>query len=125
MMLRSLAIIFLITGVIIFGAACFHRDAQAGGGQTTDLPETVSFNFNIRPILSDKCFKCHGPDANHREAHLRLDIADSAYAPLQEPKGLFAIVPGKPEQSELVKRITSSDVSYAMPPSDAHLGSLT
>ena len=61
------------------------------------LPETVSYNFNIRPILSDKCYACHGPDANKRKAGLRLDIVDSAYAPLKETKGAFALVPGKPE----------------------------
>jgi len=88
------------------------------------MPELVSYNFNIRPILSDKCFKCHGPDANHREAHLRLDIADSAYAPLKEDKGHFAIVPGDPGRSELLKRVGSTDAEYMMPPPDAHLGSL-
>jgi hypothetical protein len=85
----------------------------------------ISFNFDIRPILSDKCFKCHGPDANHREAHLRLDIADSAYAPLKITKGAFAIVPGHPERSQLLKRISSSDPGYQMPPNDSHLGALT
>ena len=83
------------------------------------------FNRDIRPILSDKCFKCHGPDANKREAHLRLDIADSAYAPLTETKGAFAIIPGKPEESELYKRIISDDSSYMMPSPEGHLGALT
>ena len=64
-------------------------------------------------------------DASHREAHLRLDIADSAYAALKETKGAFAIVPGKPGKSELSKRITSADQTYMMPPPDAHLGMLS
>ncbi|HWB24035.1 MAG TPA: PSD1 and planctomycete cytochrome C domain-containing protein [Chitinophagaceae bacterium] len=85
----------------------------------------VSYNFDIRPILSDKCFACHGPDANKRKAHLRLDVADSAYAPLKETKGAFAIVPGKPEESELYKRISSDDPTYQMPVPDSHLGLLT
>ncbi|MGN6352925.1 MAG: PSD1 and planctomycete cytochrome C domain-containing protein [Parafilimonas sp.] len=89
-----------------------------------DLPETVSYNFDIRPILSDKCFICHGPDANKRQASLRLDIADSAYAPLKETKGAFAIVPGKPEESELIKRISSTDPTYLMPLPESHLGTL-
>lgn len=85
----------------------------------------ISYNFQIRPILSDKCFKCHGPDINKREAHLRLDIADSAYASLTETKGAFAIVPGKPDESELYKRISSADSSYQMPVPESHLGTLT
>ena len=89
------------------------------------LPATVSYNFHIRPILSDKCFKCHGPDANKREAQLRLEIADSAYAPLKETRGAFALVPGRPEESELYKRVSTADSSYQMPPPDAHLGMLT
>jgi mono/diheme cytochrome c family protein len=48
------------------------------------LPDKVSYNFHIRPILSDKCFACHGPDKNQQKAGLRLDIADLAYAPLKE-----------------------------------------
>jgi hypothetical protein len=119
---RKITIAIILSGTIFYVSSCFRNNKNEN---TESLPETVSFNFNIRPILSDKCFKCHGPDANHREAHLRLDIADSAYAPLKEPQGLFAIVPGKPDQSELLKRITSSDVSYAMPPADAHLGALS
>lgn len=88
------------------------------------LPETVSYNFDIRPVLSDKCFACHGPDANKRQASLRLDISDSAYAALKETKGAFAIVPGKPEESELYKRIFSSDPTYQMPTPESHLGTL-
>jgi hypothetical protein len=89
------------------------------------LPDKVSFNFHIRPILSDKCFSCHGPDANKREAHLRLDKPESAFAPLTETKGAFAIVKGKPEQSELYKRISSTDPHYMMPVPESHIGALT
>ncbi len=94
------------------------------GTGSNSLPGTVSYNFHIRPILSDKCFKCHGPDPGKRQAGLRLDIADSAYAPLTETKGAFALVPGKPELSELYKRISSTDTSYIMPSYDSHLGAL-
>ncbi len=104
-------------GILIF-ASCFHNNSNRES-------DKISYNFDIRPILSDKCFKCHGPDANHREAHLRLDIADSAYAPLHNTKGAFAIVPGHPDRSELLKRVSSSDLSYQMPPADTHLGALT
>ncbi|RYZ78961.1 MAG: DUF1549 domain-containing protein, partial [Proteobacteria bacterium] len=74
--------------------------------------------------LSDKCFACHGPDANKREAHLRLDMADSAFAPLKETKGAFALVKGKPEKSEVFKRITSTDPHYQMPTPESHMGAL-
>ncbi|MEI7735261.1 MAG: PSD1 and planctomycete cytochrome C domain-containing protein [Ferruginibacter sp.] len=100
--------------------SCFNKGNSAAG-----LPETVSFNFHIRPILSDKCYACHGPDANKRKAGLRLDIADSAYAPLKETKGAFALVPGKPDVSELYKRISSDDTAYMMPEPSSHLGTLT
>src|SRR5215213_10282350 len=78
----------------------------------------VDFNRDVRPILSDKCFACHGPDANKRKADLRLDLAEKAYAPAES--GEKAIVPGKPEESELLKRITSKDADDLMPPPKEH-----
>ena len=122
MRVRSLAIIISIAGSVCFAASCFSHH---GGPDSEKIPDVVSYNYDIRPILSDKCFKCHGPDANHREAHLRLDIADSAYAPLHVTKGAFAIVPGDPNKSMLLKRVSSPDPDFMMPPPDAHLGSLT
>nr|WP_235125248.1 PSD1 and planctomycete cytochrome C domain-containing protein [Dyadobacter sp. CY347] len=100
--------------------SCFQKNNTlqkgAGAGQ-------VSYNFDIRPILSDKCYACHGPDANKREAGLRLDVAENAYAKLKDGKGV-AIFPGKPEQSEVYKRITSVDPAYQMPTPESHLGLL-
>jgi uncharacterized protein DUF1553/uncharacterized protein DUF1549/cytochrome c len=116
---KSLTLLVLIITTIVVISSCFTKN---GGDK---LPEIVSFNFHIRPILSDKCFKCHGPDVNKRQGQLRLDIPDSAFAPLKETKGAFALVPGKPEQSELYKRISSTDTSYMMPDPDSHLGVLT
>lgn len=117
---RIPAVILLLFFVIAAAVSCFNNSHGSPAA-----PDEVSYNFHIRPILSDKCFKCHGPDANKREAGLRLDIADSAYAPLKETKGAFAIVPGKPESSELYNRISSGDTSVIMPPVDSHLGVLT
>lgn len=84
----------------------------------------VSYNHDIRPILSDKCFACHGPDIKKNDSGLRLDLSDSAYDKLKETEG-YAIVPGKPEQSVLWHRITTKDKKEVMPPSDSHLKQLT
>lgn len=100
--------------------AC-NRPGANKGAQTSKLPDEVDYNFHIRPILSDKCFTCHGPDANKREAGLRLDIGDSAFKALRETPGAFAFVPGKPHQSEVYKRITSQDTSLKMPPVNSNL----
>src|SRR5262245_41794329 len=77
----------------------------------------IDFNRDVRPILSDKCFACHGPDANHREADLRLDVEKDAKA---ERDGTHAIVPGKPDESQLVARITATSASKRMPPRKAN-----
>ena len=119
MMKRKLYCIIVLAGSVAGAASCLNR-SESGN----HLPETVSYNFHIRPILSDKCFKCHGPDANKRQAGLRLDIADSAFRPLRETKGAFALVAGKPEESELYRRISSVDPDYQMPTPDSHLGVL-
>ncbi len=115
-------IAFCMAGLL----ACFQFGCSSDSREESfELPETISYNFDIRPILSDKCFKCHGPDGNTIEAGLRLDLPDSAYAPLRETKGAFAIVPGKPDESELLRRISSQDPDYQMPTPESHLGSLT
>jgi uncharacterized protein DUF1549/cytochrome c len=75
----------------------------------------ISFNRDIRPILSDHCFQCHGPDAAQRKAELRFDTEAGASADLG---GHQAIVPGDPQASELVRRITAADPEERMPPAD-------
>jgi hypothetical protein len=77
------------------------------------LPRTLEFNRDVRPILADKCFACHGPDKGKRKADLRLDVEEEAKAPRD---GSPAIVAGKPEQSKLVEKITAKDPSDRMPP---------
>ncbi len=76
-------------------------------------PPPIDFTRQIRPILSNKCFLCHGPAEDSREADLRLDQRDSA---LEQRADSAAIVPGDPEASELIARITSHDDSLMMPP---------
>ena len=88
------------------------------GVVSTLAADPVNFNRDVRPILSDKCFTCHGPDAKHVEGDLRLDLHDSA-ARLDE-EGHAAVVPGKPEASELVRRIISDDPDERMPPEQSN-----
>jgi hypothetical protein len=77
------------------------------------VPSKIEFNRDVRPILSDNCFYCHGPDKNHREADLRLDLRDEAIT-------AKAIVPGKTGESELIARIVTTDEDDLMPPPDSH-----
>ena len=85
-------------------------------GQSAAAPK-LDYNRDVRPILSDKCFACHGPDAAERQAGLRLD--DRTAALQQSESGRLAVVPGKPQESELVRRIATADASERMPPADS------
>lgn len=87
----------------------------------SDTSGEVDYNYHVRPILSDKCFKCHGPDANTREAGLRLDTPEGAYAALKDNPHARALVPGSPKTSEIYLRITTKDMSQRMPPVEANL----
>jgi len=89
--------------------------AQGTAAETTD--GAPSYNRDVRPILADKCFACHGFDAETREADLRLDTFEGATA---DNAGTRAIVPGKLEESELWNRINSQDESEVMPPPETH-----
>lgn len=77
-----------------------------------DTPGKLRYNRDIRPILSDNCFACHGPDKNHREADLRLDVREAAVE-------MLAILPGQPEKSSLMERILSHDEDDLMPPPES------
>lgn len=86
-----------------------------------DLPKELDYNIHVKPILSDKCFACHGPDKNKQKAGLRLDISAFAYADLPENPGHVAIKPGSLKKSELFHRIISTDPGYKMPTPASHL----
>jgi len=84
--------------------------------------DDIRFSNDVLPILSDKCFHCHGPDASHREADLRLDDRQAA---LHVRNGRAAIVPGQPDQSELLRRVSSHDDDELMPPPKSQRKRLT
>ena len=94
--------------VLILLSSCSSTRAES----TTE----VRFNRDVLPILADTCFTCHGPDSNAREAELRFDVEAEAKA---ERDGVPAIVPSKPDESELIRRIFSDDPEEVMPPTDA------
>ncbi len=117
--MRKLLTIGLII-LLFFAYACLGKKGKKGS-----VNDLVSYNFQIRPIFSDKCFKCHGPDANKRQAGLRLDIEAEALKALQDHPNTHALVPGNPEQSEIFLRVSTQDTSLQMPPASSHLPSLT
>ena len=89
------------------------------------LAKEVSFNRDIRPILSNKCFSCHGPDKHDRKAELRLDISEGSDGAYREKDGNFALKPGSIDDSELWHRIISEDSEEVMPPPEANKKLLT
>ena len=90
------------------GQAPAARNAQDAGAR-----ETVEFNRDIRPLLSDRCYTCHGPDQARRRTKLRFDVEADAK---QDLGGRFAIVPGDVAKSEMIRRITATDPARHMPP---------
>jgi hypothetical protein len=94
-------------------------------GVTSVLPHSaadaaepaIDFNRQVRSLLSNRCFRCHGPDEEARQAGLRLDVREAAIA--ETESGSKAIVPGQPEASEMLARIVSTDDDQRMPPRDA------
>ena len=86
------------------------------------LAAAVDFDREVRPILSDKCFHCHGPDESGRKAKLRLDTSEGAR---REKNGVRPVVPGRSAESELIFRVTSTDSEEVMPPPDSKIGRLT
>ena len=113
---RFVFLFILSMGSIIAYTRC--SDTQA---QDTSMPDVVDYNYHIRPILSDRCFKCHGPDANKRKANLRLDTPEGAYAAFKDNPSMHAIVPGHPESSDAFQRLITKDTSLRMPTMSSHL----
>ncbi|MCM5663391.1 DUF1553 domain-containing protein [Galbibacter mesophilus] len=107
-----------VAGMLFF-ASCGYDVPKEVSVAYDDLPEEVDFNFHIKPILSDRCFNCHGPDANTRKAGLRLDLKDEMFKKLES--GNRAFVSGNPGNSEVISRILTEDKEMMMPPESSHL----
>lgn len=99
------------------GVAWIALVALGSGSQRAPHDREVRYSRDVRPLLSDRCFKCHGPEETARQAGLRLDRFDTATADLG---GYAALVPGDPASSELWRRVTSTDLEDVMPPVDSH-----
>jgi mono/diheme cytochrome c family protein len=112
-MLLRVCLPLLVAGPAWFGALSVlaHESAKPQAAA-----EPVEFNRHIRPILSDHCFVCHGPDAKNRKGKLRLDTEKDAFA---ERDGYRILVPGKPGDSELYRRVSAHDARERMPPRKA------
>ena len=111
---KVVQLLAVVAGVVVI-AAMIRGDF---GSTATASEPAVSFNRDIRPIFSDTCFRCHGPDKSGRKAGLRLDVRDEALR--RTRSGVTPIVPGKPEESEVVRRIFSTEAAEVMPPEEAH-----
>ena len=116
---------YLALLTVILNSGCDQKSTAAtvataeGKAPAPPLPKQVTFNAHIRPIFSNTCFACHGFDAKTREADLRLDTPEGAYAKLKDSDER-AIVPGKPDQSAILTRIFATDPDDVMPPKDFH-----
>jgi hypothetical protein len=99
---------YVITTALMALAGILWSPARAAAGET----QKIDFNRDIRPILAENCYQCHGPDQAKRKAHLRLDTRDGIFS---KGRNALPVIPGNPEQSELFQRITAKDPSERMP----------
>lgn len=107
-------------GLLVLLFSCKNEGGYSKIAQKK-VPEIVDYNFDVRPILSDKCFACHGPDDKKRFKGLRLDTKEGAYKALKDDASAHAIVPNKPEESEVYLRIITEDSTKVMPPKEFNL----
>ena len=108
--------IFLLLGSILFIS---QFSISCKEGLRSELPDKIDFNFHIKPILVDRCYKCHGPDEKARKAGLRLDLRAGLFGKTKSGKKIIA--PGRPGNSELIKHIYSTDPDWIMPPTESNL----
>ncbi|MCK5441407.1 MAG: DUF1553 domain-containing protein [Maribacter sp.] len=110
---------FVVLVLALATASCSLSVPQEVEIAYEELPKTIDFNFHVKPILSDRCYACHGPDKNTRKADLRLDLEEDAFSKLSS--GNYAFVSKNPSKSEGLQRILSDDPELTMPPPESHL----
>lgn len=115
----AIAAILSVLTLILYGVRTGMFQSNTDEMVDIRMPEVVDYNFHIKPILSDNCYTCHGPDANKRKAGLRLDLEEVVFGELPETPGQYAVIAGKPYKSAIFKRITSDDPDIVMPPPDS------
>ena len=115
--LQKWHLLILLAGMISCKPSVPEEVEQA----SENIPQEIDFNLHVKPILSDRCFACHGPDANKREADLRLDTEEGAFAALGKDKNRFAIKAGNLKNSEMFHRIVAQDPDIMMPPPESNL----
>ena len=111
----------LVAIALAAGCIFLWRKSPSPASSAQRIPDVVDFNFHIRPILSDRCFKCHGPDANQRKGDLRLDTEAGLYQALKDNPDEHVIVHGNSKESELYRRLIAEDTSQVMPPPTSNL----
>ncbi len=116
---KSLLSLWVCLSVTLLFTSCVSDDR--GLSHEKKIPEEVDYNFHVRPILSDNCFACHGPDVKARQANLRLDTEEGAFSALAEYEHTYPFVKGKPEESLAFLKMISSDTAEMMPPPGSNL----
>jgi hypothetical protein len=117
----TLAAILGVVITIIYAFTSNFFNSSEDTYASLELPETVDYNFHIKPILSDNCYTCHGPDANKRKAGLRLDLEETAFEELKESPGEYAFIAGNSEKSKAYWHMITEDPKEIMPPVDSKL----
>ncbi|MEM9917557.1 MAG: DUF1549 domain-containing protein, partial [Bacteroidota bacterium] len=118
---------FALSSLLIISLLCIVASCTSSVSYPDEiadrLPDKVDFNFHIKPILSDRCFNCHGQDESSRQAGLRLDTKEGAFADMDSSKwsSHFAIKPGSISQSEIIQRIYAQDEDIVMPPPESKM----
>ncbi|MEO6287861.1 MAG: DUF1553 domain-containing protein [Dyadobacter sp.] len=119
-MIQVKAILFWIFTACLFGA-CSQELPEDVAVAMQELPDKLDYNRHVKPVLSDRCFACHGPDKAKQKGGLRLDLPDSALKMHSKSSGRPAIDPGDLSGSEFFHRIVSVDPEYRMPTPESHL----